>query len=161
MPAIVSIYLDEIHASTGVRQTWADMMQRQIPWRESYRKFARAELRDPDRAPSFSPAVPVGMDMEIVMVSAQVARVGDEQIFALLRDGRPLVGQAVELVSERLRYSVWASTDESGQVRFKLPFAGQWLVHATDLQLSGDKPQTWVSRFATVTFEAEPAKSRP
>jgi hypothetical protein len=34
-------------------------------------------------------------------------------------------------------------------------------VHGTDLRLSGDKPDTWISRFATVTFEAAAAPPRP
>ena len=160
-PAIVKVYLDEIRASEQVRTTWTDLQLRHVPWRESYRKFARAELRDTAKAASFLPASPVGMDMEIVMLSAQAARVGEEQVFQVLRDGRPLSGQAVELVSERLRYSTWGSSDAMGLVRFKLPFPGQWLVHGTDLRMSGDKPDTWVSRFATVTFEVAAARPRP
>ena len=43
-PAIVQIYLDEIHASAAQRATWADLQARQKPWLESYRKLMRIEL---------------------------------------------------------------------------------------------------------------------
>jgi uncharacterized GH25 family protein len=101
------------------------------------------------------------MDLEIVPLGDPLMRPGEERSFQVLRDGRPLAGLAIELISGQLRYARWSSTDADGRVSFGLPFAGPWLLRGTDLRLSTEQPDTWVSRFATLSLEVAPAPRRP
>jgi hypothetical protein len=97
------------------------------------------------------------MGMDVVLQStAWPLRVGDEATFQVLRDGRPLVGQAVELHGDRSPLGFWRRTDDGGRVRFRLPLAGRWVLRGTDLRVSSDTPDTWESRFVTLAFEVLP-----
>jgi hypothetical protein len=80
--------------------------------------------------------------------------VGQLLEFQVLRDGRPLAGFAVELVSERSALGVWRETDGQGLLRHRLPFGGRWLLRGTDLRLSTERPGSWDSRFVTLAIEA-------
>ena len=161
-PPRVAVYFAEIKATPANRQAWADMRSRALPWRETYRKFARIEL---DSAPAASPERvaaarrPAGLDLEIVLLGTQPISAGQPLEFQVIRDGRPLAGFAVELVSERSALGVWARTDADGKLRHRLPFAGRWLLRGTDLRLSAQRPDTWESRFVTLAIEAGPAGS--
>jgi hypothetical protein len=161
-PARVDVYFAEIKASPANRQAWAEMRSRAIPWRETYRKFARIELASFATAPADRVAAarrPVGLDLEIVVLGTQSISVGQPLEFQVMRDGQPLAGFAVELVSERSALGVWARTDADGKLRHRLPFAGRWLLRGTDLRLSAQRPDTWESRFVTLAIEAGPAGS--
>ena len=50
--------------------------------------------------------------------------VGQPLAFQVLRDGRPLAGFPVELVSERSPLGIWRETDANGMLHHTLPFAG-------------------------------------
>jgi hypothetical protein len=153
----VQIYFAEIHPTTQVRQAWSALQLRGIRWHERYRKFARIELASAANAMGAERKMarrPLGSGLEIVAM-------GDEPItttatidFQVLRDGTPLAGQAVELVSERSAFGVWQVTDTEGRLRHRLPFNGRWLLRTVDLRPPADDQQTWESRFATLAFEA-------
>jgi len=147
-PKIVQVYLDEIHASPAVRQAWARMQARGVPWRESYRKFARIEL-DPSLAARREPA---GLPMELVVLGEGELRAGAQLAFQLLRDGKPLASFPVEFVSERSRVGLWRETDAEGKLRQALPFAGRWLLRGTDVRPAADG-ERWESRFVTLAIE--------
>ena len=159
-PPRVDVYFAEIKASPGQRQAWAEMRSRAMPWRETYRKFARIELAWTGPVPADRVAAarrPAGMDLEIVLLGTQPISVGQPLEFQVIRDGLPLAGLAVELVSERSALGIWSQTDGQGKLRHRLPFAGRWLLRGTDLRLSEQRPGTWESRFVTLAIEAGPA----
>jgi hypothetical protein len=156
-PALVAVYLQEIRAPSATRSVWAQLQQRGVPWRERYRKFARVELapESPVDARRLAAARrPVGMALEIVIADEQPVAVGQPLAFQVLRDGKPLPGLAVELVSERSAFGVWRETDRDGMLRHRLPFAGRWLLRATDLRPAGPGATAWESRFVTLALEA-------
>lgn len=156
-PRLVEVYFNEIRTPAANRKAWADMRSRGLPWRESYRKFARIELAPTgDGAPARIAAVrrPVGLDLEIVVLGEQPIAVGQPLEFQVLRDGRPLAGFPVELVSERSPLGIWRETDAEGKLHHRLPFAGRWLLRGTDLRLSLQHPDRWESRFVTLAIEA-------
>ena len=148
-PRLVQVYFAEIRTSAANRQAWAALQARGLPWRERYRKFARIEL---GQAAVDRPAA--GLDLEIVVLGNRPISVNEPLQFQVLRDGRPLAGFPVELVSERSALGIWRETDADGMLRHSLPFAGRWLLRGTDLRPSGERPDTWDSRFVTLAIEA-------
>jgi hypothetical protein len=156
-PARVEVYFADIRASRANREAWAALRARGIPWRETYRKFARIELAPAGETSAASLAAarrPAGLDLEIVVLGGQRIAVGEALDFQVLRDGRPLAGFPVELVSERSALGIWRETDGDGKLRHTLPFAGRWLLRGTDLRLSALAADTWESRFVTLAIEA-------
>lgn len=156
-PRLVEVYFAEIRATAAQREAWAGLQARHIPWRETYRKFARIELASVSAA---SPGEretarrPAGLDLEIVVLGDQPIATGQPLAFQVLRDGQPLAGFPVELVSERSPLGIWRTTDAQGTLRHSLPFAGRWLLRGTDLRLSTKQPTAWESRFVTLAIEA-------
>lgn len=155
-PRLVPVYLAEIQASAAIRETWASLQARQLPWRERYRKYARIELPAAQpRSPVEWAAVrqPVGLGLEIVVLGGEPLVAGRPQAFQVLRDGKPLADLPVELVSERSPLGVWRRTDAQGMLRQSLPFTGRWLLRGVDLRRSEADPQAWESRFVTLSIE--------
>jgi len=149
-PDKIEIYLKEINASAAVRQAWADLKARGIPWRERYVKHARIEVGG--AAPA--PPGPVEMGMDVLLESGvDKLRTGETAQFRVLRDGVPLPDFAVELRGDRSRIGLWTKTDEQGRVRMRLPLAGRWVLRGVDLRLSQTRPDSWDSRFVTLAFE--------
>jgi hypothetical protein len=156
-PRIVQVYLAEIRAPADIRSVWARLQERGLRWRESYRKFARIELASDSTVPPERLAAarkPVGMPLEIVVLGNAPVAVGQMLAFQVLRDGRPLAGFPVELVSERNALGVWRETDSQGVLRHRLPFGGRWLLRGTDLRPSATRRDSWESRFVTLALEA-------
>jgi len=156
-PRVVEKYFNEIRTSAATRQAWAAMRASGLPWRESYRKFARIELAQAANAHPTDIAAarrPAGLDLEILVLGQQAIAVNQPLEFQVLRDGRPLAGFPVELVSERSALGIWRETDADGKLRHSLPFAGRWLLRATDLRLSAQRAASWESRFVTLSIEA-------
>ncbi|MEO5671622.1 MAG: DUF4198 domain-containing protein [Ramlibacter sp.] len=156
-PPKVEVYLNEIRAPAANRAAWAALRERRLPWRESYRKYARIErpAGEPVRPGALAAArLPAGLALEIVVLGDRPIAVGEPVAFQVLRDGRPLAGFAVELLSERSPLGVWRQTDSEGILRHSLPFNGRWLLRGTDLRLSTQRPDTWESRFVTLALEA-------
>jgi hypothetical protein len=156
-PRLVEVYLAEIRPPAAVRTAWAQLQARGLPWRERYRKFARIEsVSAADVPPGLRTAArrPTGMEMEIVVLGEAPIAVGQPLELQVLRDGRPLPGFAVELVSERSTLGVWRETDAQGVLGHRLPFGGRWLLRGTDLRPSSERPGAWDSRFVTLAIEA-------
>jgi uncharacterized GH25 family protein len=154
---VVDVYFKEIRPPQAVRGTWAQWQARKRPWRESYRKFARIELPADATASASALAAarqPLGLGLEIVVLGAAPIAVGQPIAFQVLRDGKPLPGLAVELVSERNPLGIWRQTDDEGQLHHILPFSGRWLLRATQLLPAGGKPESWESRFVTLAISA-------
>jgi hypothetical protein len=156
-PHIVKIYFAEIHPSMQVRQAWSALQARGVRWQERYRKFARIELASAAHATAAerkSARRPAGSALEIVVLGEEPISTAAAIDFQVLRDGAPLAGQAVELVSERSALGVWRMTDSEGRLRHRLPFNGRWLLRTVDLRPPADGQQMWESRFATLAFES-------
>ena len=148
-PDKIAIYLKDIQASAGVRQRWAEMNARGVPWKERYTKHARIELK-----PGASAALPVDMAMDVLLVSPQrPLQQGQTLQFQVLRDGQPLPDFAVEMRNERSPLGLWRKTDAQGRVGIVAPLPGRWVLHGTDLRPSDSEPDLWVSRFVTLAFD--------
>lgn len=156
-PALVEIYFTDIQASAFQREAWAALRARGLPWHETYRKFAKIELASSatlapgDRLAARRPA---GLDLEIVVLGDRPITARAPVEFQVLRDGQPLAGFPVELVSARHPLGIWRVTDANGLLRHSVPFAGRWLLRGTDLRLSVQRQDAWESRFVTLVFEA-------
>jgi hypothetical protein len=156
-PKIVDVYFKDIRPPAAVQEGWAALQARKLPWRESYRKFARIELPGAAGTSARSLAAarqPLGLGLEIVVMGAGPIAVGQPLSFQVLRDGKALPGLSVELVSERNAFGVWRQSDANGQLRHSLPFSGRWLLRATELRPSIHTPDAWESRFVTLAVEA-------
>lgn len=155
-PAKVEVYFAEIRPPQALRDAWAGMRARGVAWQESYRKFARIELATAAVATAAQRAAaraPVGLDLEIVVLGDAPVAVGQPMQFQVLREGRPLAGFPVELVSERNPLGIWRETDSEGRLAHTLPFAGRWLLRGTELRQS-PQPDRWTSLFVTLAIEA-------
>lgn len=151
----VALYLDEANASEALRQTWASMRARGLPWRERYTKHARYEwFAAPPVAPRrgfTTPAVPMGMDIVLLGVPG-APRAGDTLHFEVRRDGRALADQPIELLAASGQAGTWVRTDAAGRARVVLPTPGEYLLRGIELRLARTDPSTWDSRFITLAF---------
>jgi hypothetical protein len=153
----IGLYLKEINAPRSVHDAWAAMRARGLAWNEHYTKHARIELAAPGAAQR-APLPAGGLGMDVLLESGlRRMQVGDELVFQVLRDGRPLADFAVELHGDRSALGFWKRTDGEGRVRFKAPLAGRWVLRGTDLRLSSTVPDTWESRFVTLAFDVAAA----
>lgn len=154
---VVNTYFQEIRAPQSVRDTWAAMQARGLPWIETFRKFARTELREEQPLSGEQREAlrrPVGHALEIVVLGTEPIRVGAEARFRVLRDGQPLAQFPVEFVSDQSPLGVWRQSDDKGELSLRLPFAGRWLLRGTDLRVDERNPARWQSRFVTLLLEA-------
>jgi hypothetical protein len=138
-PPLVEVYLREVQAPAAVREAWARQRAAGLTWRERYVKHARIEL-----AGDATPA-PMAMDL----VRSPTAQGGHR--FQVLRDGRPLAGQALELIAADQQMGVWRRSDAQGHVTFPALPAGRWVLRGTQLTLADDG--AWHSHFVTLAFD--------
>lgn len=149
----VAIYLREVQASAEVRGLWRQMQARGLPWKERYTKHARIDwAAEPGVATATAP-----MGIDVVRTTAD----GPGWHFQVLRDGLPLAGQAMELISESATQGLWRRTDAQGRVWWPLLPAGRWLLRGTELRLSIDDPTRWDSGFVTLAFAVPAAAGAP
>ena len=146
----IPIYLKEIGASPALRAVWAGIAKRGLPWRESYTKHARIELGVPSDKPA-----PMDFDLLLEGVTRPL-QVGDTLRFRVLRDGKPLANQPIELRNDQLPFGIWRLTDAEGRAQVQAPAAGHWLLRGVDLRVSTLRPDSWVSRFITLAFDVAP-----
>jgi len=166
---MVRVYLDEVRAPSAVRQRWASMQARGLPWLETYSKHARIDLRNeavnaraaPPSAPSAASRGELGshaagemgrhtasnitgnggMAIDATLLPGPTpTRAGQALVFQITRAGQALVGFAVELRTELSPVGIWRQTDAKGQVRANLPLAGRWLLRGTELQATATPP---------------------
>lgn len=151
-PAIVPLYLDEIHAEPAIRGRWAAQQARGVRWHERYVKHARVELAAAGEAPADAPST-LAWDLRIGAAEGAI-RSGSTRTFTLTREGRPVAGQWLELVDAHGAGAGWSRTDEAGQVRVALPAAGRWLLRGVALWPVDQPAEGWESAFFTLAFEA-------
>ena len=133
---------------------WQQLKAGGAGWQERYRKFVRIEISSPTATPAQLKALrqPEGLALEIVPVADATLRVGDEARFRVLSSHAPVAGLAVELLGDRSPVGLWSRTDANGEVRWTLPFGGNWLVRT--IAIDPDGTDRWRSRFATFAFDA-------
>ena len=155
--AIVQLYFDEIRALPAVRDRWATQRARGVRWQERYVKNARIEL--PAAVPTATTAGPAGqaggspgLDLQPDMPAGPL-RAGDTLRVQLLRDGQPLAGLPVVLRNDLNPLPLWHRSDADGWVRLTLPLAARWLLSAVDLRPSDTQPDSWDSRFISLSIE--------
>ena len=155
-PDKVPVYLDEVRPPPALLAAWAGMQARGRPWQERYTKHARIALPGPasDIGPAAAQPAPLGMDMLLAEVKADTAGGLPMQLrLQVLRDGQPLPALAVELVNaDQPMPGTWLQTDAGGRITLPRPAAGRWLLRAVDLRLAADPPDSWDSRFVTLSF---------
>lgn len=153
----VAVYLDEINASPALRQTWAAMQARGVPWKERYVKHARIEIAGAPSPNAAAATAPLGMDV-LLQSGLQPLRAGDPLVFQVLRDGTPLADFAIELRGESPTQARWLRTDHEGRVTTLAPTPGAWVLRGTDLRLSSSDPTLWESRFVTLALRVSAAR---
>jgi hypothetical protein len=151
-PAIVPLYLDEIHAEPAVRARWAAQQARGVRWHERYVKHARVELAAAGEAPADAPST-LAWDLRIGAAEGAV-RGGTTRTFTLTHDGKAVAAQWLELVDAQGASAGWSRTDEAGRVRIALPAAGRWLLRGVALWPLDQPADGWESAFFTLAFDA-------
>ena len=155
-PDKVPLYLDEVRPPPALLAAWADMQARGRPWQERYTKHARIVLPGPagDIGPAAAQPAPLGLDMLLAETKAETSDGPRSQLqLQVLRDGQPLPALAVELINaDRPTPGTWLQTDADGRITLPRPPAGRWLLRAVDLRLAADPPDSWDSRFVTLSF---------
>lgn len=150
-PDKIELYLREIQAGPALREIWAAMKARGLPWRERYTKHARIEFG------GAGPRTPLAIGMDVLLDSPRwPVRAGDALGFQVLLNGAPLANLPVELVSEHSALGIWRRTDAEGRARFTAPLAGRWLLRAVDLRVSAKSRDAWESDFVTLAFDVAP-----
>jgi len=149
--AHVALYLHEVQATPAVRSAWRRLQDRGLPWKERYVKHARIEL---GTEAGVTQPVPMVLDL----VREPLAQGG--WTFRLLREGQPVAGQPLELISHQAQRGIWRQTDAYGRIQVPALGAGRWLLRGTHLRLSEEDPTRWDSDFITLAFEV-PAQARP
>ena len=146
----VEVYFAEIRPRPEVLAAWKALQSRGLSFRERYVKSARYD------APEAS-ATPVGTAMDLVRTAPSgPLRAGMEATFRLLREGRPLADQPLELVGARSPIGLWLRTNAQGELRVRLPLAGRWLLRGTDLRVAADDATRFASQFITYAFDVMP-----
>ena len=155
-PPLVEVYLKEIQAPASVVQAWEAQRSQGVVWQEAYAKTARIELLRSSKAQGGIAAtrVPTGRGLELLPVGDDPVRAGSTLLVQVLLDGRPLAGQAVELVSERNPLGIWRRSDAQGRVQYPVPFTGRWLLRATYLLPPEGPERKWRSQFGTLAVQA-------
>lgn len=144
----VEVYFREIRPPASIVAHWARMRARGLPFHERYTKSARIDIG------AVNAAQPTGTAMDVLRQSPQGAiAVGSEAVFQLLRDGKPLTDQPLELINERSPVGLWHRTDAEGRIRARLPLPGRWLLRGTDLRISAGNPDHFESQFITYAFD--------
>ena len=142
----IPLYLDEIKAPAAVRQRWAALSARGLPWQETYTKHARIE-----RGASAPKPLPLGLD---IVLDSAAPPAGGKLGLRVLRQGQPLAQFAVELVHAGSGLGFWLRTDEAGRAHVTVPLGGDWLLRGTDLRPHAHVQDAWESDFVTLAFTA-------
>ena len=149
--AKVAVYLDEIRAPQAVREAWRAQQARGLRWQERYTKHARIELGAGSAGP-----VPMALD---VVPEQPLPAVGGTLAFTLQREGRPLPGQAVQVLHADTGLGFWLQSDAQGRAQVRLPLPGAWLLRGTLLEPDPAAPDAWRSQFFTLALQLSGAAS--
>ena len=151
------MYFHDIRAPQAVRDAWAAQQKAGIGWNEVYRKYVRVEAPVPGAGagdcarPQCASRATTRSNWCRRATSRCAA--GTEAEFLALADGKPAAGIAVEFVSLRSPLGLWKQTDAEGRIRLALPFAGEWLLRSTVLNIPASPQEPWRSAFATLTVQ--------
>ena len=147
----VEEYLDEIGASSAIRDDWKNSpMPRH--WREEYVKHAKTYIRvGSPRVGGVVSAVPNEFDIQ-PFVDPTSLRVGKRAEIGLFFKGEPVTSFPVGFVHEG-ETGTLVMTDEHGRAAFELTKPGKWLIRATRLHRSTKPDLDWESDFTTLTLE--------
>lgn len=149
--AQVEEYFAEIGADSALRARWS-ATPRPRAWHETYTKHAKSFVGVGGGGADTSWRIPVGLTVELVPLFApDRVRVGDEVAVRLLSDGRPESGAVIGLMQGR-DGRTFATTDEAGLARFRVPLAGPALFFTVRLR-PAPKGSAWVSDFSTLTVD--------
>jgi Tol biopolymer transport system component len=150
----VDDYLDEIGASKETREAWAALKGKH-PWRETYTKYAKTFIKVGNVTDN-SWRGAIGAGLEIVPIDDPFElREGGTASFQMLQDGKPVRGQQVGMIVERVAGRVFQTSDVEGRVMFPIEHSGRVLVFAVNLRKHATEP-VWDSDFTTLTFGVEP-----
>ena len=155
-PELVQVYFHDVRAPQAVKDAWAAQQKAGIGWKEVYRKYVRIETSVPGTEPATTWAAlrkPRNYPLELVPVGNDPVRPGTEAEYEALSNGKPVPGLAVEFVSVRSPLGIWKETDANGRIRLALPYAGEWLLRATVLDVPPTPQDIWRSKFATLTVQ--------
>lgn len=149
-------YFDDIRAGEAVRAAWSAQRARGVAWQEVYTKQARLLLPgDGGSMPPAGTAFPQGLDLQFG--DTPWPRAGDRVRLQVLRDGKPVAGQPIELQHDGTPARGWQVSDEAGWVSFPVPLPGLWMLRGTVLQTPQLQPAggegPWRSSFFTLVFE--------
>lgn len=139
-PSEVAHYLDEIGASPELKAAAAA----DPAFRETYTKHAKAMICVVRCTPSPAALRPVGTPLEIVVIPG-----ADRAV--VLRDGRPLAGQAVAVQAAGADRRM-LTTDAEGGITLPADARGPVLLSAVRLVRPARPGAPWTSDFATLTF---------
>ena len=171
-PAEFDAYLEEIGATAALEER-RRRKETKRPGREVYTKTAKAfalvaepRTRSKGAAGLDGAAEPLGLPLEFVVSGNPLElRAGGSLSATLVRDGRPLGGQAVRVLGEDGVPSLVA-TDEAGRVSVPLAREGRLLLAATSMRRTtkedrkrGDafKKAEWESVWASLQVRVLPA----
>jgi uncharacterized GH25 family protein len=149
----VAEYLDEIGASEAIRKVWTDA-GKDRHWREVYTKHAKTFVRVGKPRDDTSWSDPVGTALEITPLKDPTGlRVGDSLPVRVVKDGKPLAAFVLNAQHGGKHAGKPQATDADGRAAVVLTDSGLWLLAGTDLRRAAGDDGSWVSDFATVTFE--------
>jgi hypothetical protein len=157
-PELVQAYFQDVRPPQAVRDAWAAQQKAGIGWKEVYRKYVRIETPVPGaQAAGFWAALrkPRNYPLELVPLGDAPLRSRTEAEFQALSGGKPVAGLAVEFVSLRSPLGIWKETGSDGRMKVALPFAGEWLLRATVLDVPRSMQDAWQSKFATLTVQVQ------
>jgi hypothetical protein len=155
-PALVPVYMQEIRPPAAVLEVVRDHAARGVPWRETYRKYARIELAAASAASvdeRRAARQPLGWGLEVVVDGDAPVALNQPLSFQVLRDGAPLQGLAIEAVNERSGIGLWQAAGADGRFTLRLPLRGRWVFRGTELQVPAAGSTRWYSRFVTLVVE--------
>lgn len=148
--ADVPHYLEEIGAQDTIGPAWK--ARSASKWRETYVKHAKTFTRV-GAGHDESWREPIGQGLEIVPLSdPTVLRAGAALEVRLLKNGQPLAGLLLR-ASRQGSPHVFVATASDGRATFTLDADGPWLLAATELRPSAERPAEWESDFATLSLQ--------
>lgn len=151
--ADVSHYLDEIDAATSVRQAW-DNAPSPRRWVETYTKNAKVLVPADAASKDLPSRSPVGLKLEFMLqTDLSAGRNNGDVVVQVLSEGRPQPGLSVALTGEGPGTPQRSRTNANGEVSFKTPSEGRWMLSATQLRSAEGRPDEWESQFTTLVLE--------
>jgi uncharacterized GH25 family protein len=154
-PDLVALYLEEIDATADIRKSWADMPAPKR-WNETYTKNAKVIVPAGSSPPAIAGAAPT-LTLELQPeADLSVGKLAGPLAVRVLRDGLPLAGLSVALVSEAGGTPQRQRSDAQGRVVFATQAPGRWMLSGTALRSLSAKEGTWESQFTTLVFELLP-----